>query len=57
VGTALLERVRREKLPIRVAVVTAAVKEDLLRPVRQLKPDALFIKPVGLKALVDWLAW
>src|SRR4051812_15738676 len=53
-GTVLLRRIRRDGLPIRVAVVTGA--PDVQFPeLLQIPPDAVFRKPLELPALIAWL--
>ena len=54
-GTALLRYVRDSKLPVKVAVVTAANDPRLLADVKALAPDALFPKPLDVDALLEWL--
>jgi CheY-like chemotaxis protein len=54
-GMELLRRVRAENLPVRVAVTTGSSEAPVLAEVNQLKPDALFIKPIDFSKLVEWL--
>jgi two-component system response regulator TctD len=54
-GTAILEKVRSERRPIRVAVITASFDEWLMADVDKLKPDAIFRKPLDVGALREWL--
>lgn len=55
-GGLLLRRIHRDKLPTKVAVVTgmpnAASHPDLVR----FPPDRLFIKPLDLLELLEWLS-
>src|SRR5262245_29156653 len=44
-GSAVLRYIREAKLPIRVAVITAAYDARLLTDVANLRPDAFFTKP------------
>jgi CheY-like chemotaxis protein len=53
-GIELLRRIRQEKLPIRVAILSGADK-PMLTEAEALQPDALFTKPVDLTRLVKWL--
>lgn len=53
-GLDILRRIREAKLPIRVAVLTGADK-PMIQEAEQLKPDALFTKPVDLTKLLNWL--
>ncbi|MDB5299820.1 MAG: response regulator consisting of a CheY-like receiver domain and a Fis-type domain protein [Phycisphaerales bacterium] len=55
-GVALLERIRRDSLPIRVGVTTGTSDRDMLDAVKLLKPDALFLKPLHLPDIARWLA-
>ena len=54
-GLEVLRTIRRQELPIRVAIITAANDPQLLRDVRDLKPDAILRKPVDLAELKGWL--
>jgi CheY-like chemotaxis protein len=54
-GVELLRRIRLENLPIRVAITTGSSQGRLLTEVSELKPDAVFIKPIDFSKLVDWL--
>ena len=56
VGTTVLRRVRDERLPIKVAVVSGSGDDALMAEARSLRPDALFRKPPDWDALVNWLA-
>ena len=47
-GEAVLERVRRDHLPIRVAVCTGNGDRNRWRAVQDFQPDALIQKPVDL---------
>jgi CheY-like chemotaxis protein len=50
-GEAVLERVRRDQLPIRVAVCTGSGDRLRWRAVEQYHPDALIQKPIDLGEL------
>lgn len=54
-GTTVLERIRVERLPIRVAVVSGTGDAALLAEVERLGADAVFPKPPDLDALTEWL--
>ena len=54
-GTAVLERIRAERLPIKVAVVSGTSDAALLSDVERLGADAVFPKPPDLDALTEWL--
>ncbi|MEO6567879.1 MAG: response regulator [Opitutaceae bacterium] len=54
-GTSLLRQVRSENLPIKVAITTAVTDPALLAEVRELRPDAIFRKPVDLTEILNWL--
>jgi DNA-binding response OmpR family regulator len=53
-GMEILRRIRQEKLPIRVAVLTGADR-PMVEEANRLQPDALFMKPVDLTRLLAWL--
>jgi CheY-like chemotaxis protein len=55
-GVAVLERIRRDSLPIKVAVTTGTSDREMLEAVNRLKPDALFFKPLHLPDIARWLA-
>jgi DNA-binding NarL/FixJ family response regulator len=54
-GTDVLRTVRKQKLPIRVAVVTGMDDVPALEAVESLAPDALFRKPLRFSDLEQWL--
>ena len=53
-GIEILRRIRQQRLPIRVAVLSGADK-PMLAEAQALRPDALFTKPVDLGRLMQWL--
>ncbi len=55
VGTVLLERIRRQKLPIKVAITTGTTDPELLLDVKELHPDVIFKKPLNLSEVMRWL--
>ena len=54
-GIEVLRHVREWRLPVRVAVHTGCAEAGLLKRVRDLRPDALFIKPFDPDELLRWL--
>ena len=54
-GTAVLELVRREALPVRVAIATGA-HGAIVSEAELLAPDAVFRKPLDVARLTAWLA-
>jgi len=54
-GIEVLRAIRRRELPIRVAVVTAHQDPQLMRDVRELRPDVVLRKPIELSELRRWL--
>jgi DNA-binding response OmpR family regulator len=54
-GSTLLEHVRREQLPISVAVTTGAMEWQKMLEGCAGPPDAMFPKPVDFKRLIEWL--
>jgi DNA-binding response OmpR family regulator len=55
-GTAILRRIRAERLPTRVALVTGAIDTALVEEARALGVDAVFIKPPDWDQVLDWVA-
>lgn len=54
-GIDLLRSIRRRGPPVRVAVATGSADDAMLREVKRLRPDALFVKPLWAPALLEWL--
>ena len=54
-GTTILERIRAEGRPMRVAVVSGTTDEDLFAAAAAYRPDLLLRKPYDVNALVNWL--
>ena len=55
-GVVLLESVRRARMPVRVAVVTAAGPDSpAVMEVMPWKPDVIFHKPVEFPPIEAWL--
>jgi len=54
-GKDLLRHVRERELPAKVVVLTGSGDKSLLDEVRQLRPDALFAKPLNVPKLLAWL--
>jgi CheY-like chemotaxis protein len=51
-GADLLEQIRDEGLPIRVAVTTGSADARRLRAVADLRPEAILTKPIHLPDLL-----
>ena len=54
-GGLLLRRVRRDRLDIKVAVVTGVADAESNLDLKRFPPDALFRKPVQFRDLLGWL--
>ena len=54
-GMEVLRRARELRLPVKIAVHTGVSDPALLREVRALRPDALFLKPFDPYDLITWL--
>ena len=54
-GIDLLRSIRRHGPPVRVAVATGSADDSMLREIRRMRPDALFVKPVWAPALLEWV--
>ena len=54
-GIDLLRSIRRYGPSVRVAVTTGSADDAMLRELKRLRPDALFVKPVSTPALLEWL--
>ena len=54
-GLELLRTIRERELPIRVAVTTTSAEEHLLEEIERLRPDAVFVKPIDVPRLIQWL--
>ena len=54
-GGLLLRRIRRDKLPIKVAVVTGLPEPTSHFDAARFPPDRVFKKPLDFAALVEWL--
>ena len=55
VGTTILQRIRAEKRPIRVAVATGTTDDDLLTEALAHGPDIILRKPFDVASLLKWL--
>ena len=55
VGTTVLERIRTEGRPIRVAVATGTNDAALLSDAARHRPDLLLRKPYDVNVLLEWL--
>jgi two-component system OmpR family response regulator/two-component system response regulator QseB len=54
-GSEVLRHIRDQKLPVKVAVLTATSDRELLADVRKLRPEAMFGKPLDVPRLLAWL--
>ena len=54
-GSDVLRHVRERNLAAKVAVLTASADRSLPDEIRQLRPDALFTKPLNVPRLLAWL--
>ena len=54
-GTQILQRIRAEKRPIRVALATASSDPDLLTEALNHGPDLILRKPFNVNVLLEWL--
>ena len=54
-GVVLLRRIRRDEIPVRVAVVTGMADPNGFFDAMKLMPDRIFKKPLKLAELIDWL--
>jgi DNA-binding response OmpR family regulator len=54
-GVVILRRIRRNELPIRVAVVTGMSDPQSFFDAMKLAPDRIFKKPLKLSELLAWL--
>jgi DNA-binding response OmpR family regulator len=55
-GTEILYRIRHERLPVRVGLVTAASPADSLwNEALRFAPDAAFRKPWNLNRIIEWI--
>lgn len=54
-GTAVLQKVRSENRPIRVAVFTGSTDAELLGEAKRHRPDGFFNKPINLNELIAWV--
>jgi two-component system OmpR family response regulator len=55
-GVVLLRRIKRDALPIRVAVVTAVHDPNMFFDMLKYPPDRLFKKPVQISEILDWVS-
>jgi len=55
-GTAVLQHVRGQNLPIRVAVLSGTANPSLMAEAEALRPEAVFRKPPDWDGLIKWLA-
>ncbi len=55
-GTEILERIRAENRPVRVAVVSGTTDEQLWTETQKYEPELLLRKPFDINVLLEWLA-
>jgi CheY-like chemotaxis protein len=55
-GALLLRRIRRENLPVKVAVVTAYADAAAHPALQRFPPDRVFSKPLDYDELLAWMA-
>ena len=54
-GTEVISRIRTNRLPHKVLVVSATADPKLLAEVARLQPDGVMRKPVGIEQIKAWL--
>jgi CheY-like chemotaxis protein len=54
-GTAILERIRTERRPIRVAITSATSDKRLINDAHRLHAELILRKPININALLGWL--
>jgi DNA-binding response OmpR family regulator len=54
-GLEVLRRLREKGGGINIAICSAAYDPELRQRVEHYRPDAVFIKPIDLDALMDWI--
>jgi len=54
-GTAILEQIRADRRPIRVAVATGTTDAALIADAERLRPDLILRKPYDMNVLIKWL--
>lgn len=54
-GTALLQKIRREGRPTRVAIYSGLAEAEAIVQACGERPDAFFKKPLELSALLEWI--
>ena len=55
IGTTILDRIRSEKRPIRVAVASGTEDDRLWGNAAKYKPDLLLRKPLNVNEILAWL--
>lgn len=55
-GAAIVDYIRRNDLPIRIAVTTGAANWQSLLESSPHRPDEVFVKPLDFDRIVAWLA-
>lgn len=54
-GSLLLRRIRRDNLPIKVAIVTGIAEPTRYHDLLEIPPDVILAKPVNLGQLIQWV--
>jgi DNA-binding response OmpR family regulator len=54
-GSVLLRRIRRDNLPIKVAIVTGIADPTRYGDLLEIPPDVILAKPVNLGQLIQWV--
>lgn len=54
-GTEVLQRIRQDRLPIKVGITTGTIDLVLLDAAKRLQPDRIFQKPYSASDLVAWI--
>ena len=54
-GIAVLQRIRMQRLPSRVVILTGVEDPQNISEITDYEPDAIFTKPLDLDALIEWM--
>jgi DNA-binding response OmpR family regulator len=55
-GLAIVDHIRKHRLPIRVAITTGAGNWEALLEKSPHRPDEVFVKPLDFDRIIAWLA-
>ncbi|MDB5324188.1 MAG: putative Response regulator, CheY-like [Phycisphaerales bacterium] len=55
VGTHILERIRAENRPIRVAIMSGSADEAIVEEAKRFAPELILSKPINLAAVLTWV--